>query len=263
MRIPYYHVDSFADALFSGNPAGVCICPEFPPDDIMRRVAAENRHSETAFVVSRGDGDFNLRWFTPVLEDDLCGHATLAAAFVLARRNHDVWPVRFHTRSGVLTVARERNRFALDFPSRPPGTCEAPEGLLAALRLKRGQIMRSVRDYLVILEHAEQVQELSPDIPALLRLDLGNSGVIVTAPGAGDADYVCRLFAPSAGIDEDPATGSIQCTLGPYWSAQLHKTRLSVRQLSPRGARMECAVEGDRVKIFGNAQLYLEGEIEL
>ena len=263
MRIPYYHVDSFAETLFSGNPAGVCICSEFPTDAIMRRVAAENRHSETAFLVPRGDGDFDLRWFTPMFEDDLCGHATLAAAFVLSRRNHRDWPLRFHTRSGVLTVAREQDGFALDFPARPPAPCETPQGLLPALGLKRAEVMRSIRDYLVIVEHAEQVQALSPDIPALLRLDLGNSGVIVTAPGSGDADYVCRLFAPSAGIDEDPATGSIQCTLGPYWSSRLGRTRLRVRQLSPRGARMECAVEGDRVKIVGKALLYLQGEIEL
>jgi PhzF family phenazine biosynthesis protein len=263
VRIPYYHVDSFAETLFSGNPAGVCICSEFPADLVMRRIAAENRHSETAFVVDRKDGDFDLRWFTPDVEDDLCGHATLAAAFVLARRNHDTWPIRFHARSGVLSVAREPNGFALDFPARPPMPCEAPAELLPALGLMSAEVMKSPRDYLVVVGQAEQVRTLTPDIAVLSGLDMAIGGAIVTAPGSGDFDYVCRFFAPGAGIDEDPATGSIQCTLGPYWSGKLGKTRLRLRQLSARGAVMECAVEGDRVKIFGNAQLYLQGTIEL
>lgn len=233
MAIPYYHVDAFTGELFAGNPAGVCILPAFPADGIMQKIAAENRHSETAFVVPRADGDFDLRWFTPVVEDDLCGHATLASAYVLALRKHKVWPVRFHTRGGLLSVAQEQGGFEMDFPARPPQPCETPIGLLPALGLKAALVMK-LRDYLVVVEQAEQVRTLSPDIAALAKLDAG-WGTIVTAPGEGDVDYVCRMFLPSAGIDEDPATGSIHCTLAPYWAGRLGKDRLRARQLSRRG----------------------------
>ncbi len=281
MAIPYYHVDAFTSELFAGNPAGVCILRAFLPDSIMQKIAAENRHSETAFVVPRADGDFDLRWFTPKVEDDLCGHATLASAYVLALRNHNVWPVRFHTRGGLLTVAQDRDSsdrdgfendsFEMDFPAQPPQPCETPAGLLPALGLKAALVMKS-RDYLVVVDQAEQVRTLSPDIAALAKLDAGN-GTIVTAPGEGDVDYVCRMFLPSVGIDEDPATGSIHCTLAPYWAGRLGKDRLDndrlakntlrARQLSPRGGYMQCAIGGDRVKIAGRARLYLHGTLEL
>jgi PhzF family phenazine biosynthesis protein len=284
MPIPYYHVDAFTSELFAGNPAGVCILPAFFADDIMQKIAAENRHSETAFVVARADGDFNLRWFTPKIEDDLCGHATLASAFVLAMRNHNVWPVRFHTRSGTLTVARDnskefendKGRFTMDFPALPPQPCETPDGLLPALGLKstdlkstgltdsglKAALVMKSRDYLVVLDHAEQVRALSPDMAALAKLDAGR-GTIVTAPGDGDVDYVCRMFLPSAGIDEDPATGSIHCTLAPYWALQLGKDTFRAQQLSVRGGYMHSTISGDRVKIAGSARLYLQGTLEL
>src|SRR5450432_1141774 len=174
MAIPYYHVDVFTDSLFSGNPAGVCILPAFLADGIMQKIAAENRHSETAFVVPRADGDFDLRWFTPTIEDDLCGHATLASAFVLARRKHNVWPVRFHTRAGILTVAQgtvaqNLDSFEMDFPARPPQPCETPADLLPALGLNAALVMKS-RDYLVVVDRAEQVRSLSPNIAALAKL---------------------------------------------------------------------------------------------
>ena len=262
MGIPYYHIDVFTDELFAGNPAGVCILSAFLADSIMQKIAAENRHSETAFVVPRADGDFDLRWFTPIIEDDLCGHATLASAYVLALRKHNVWPVRFHTRAGMLTVARGQDSFELDFPARPPQPCETPIELLPALGLKAALVMKS-RDYLVVVDRAEQVRALSPDIPALAKLDMVNSGTIVTAPGGGDVDYVCRLFAPAEGIDEDPATGSIHCTLAPYWAARLGKSRFRAQQLSARGGNLQCTIDGDRVKIAGTARLYLHGTIEL
>jgi PhzF family phenazine biosynthesis protein len=266
MAIPYYHVDAFTSELFAGNPAGVCILSAFPPDNIMQKIAAENRHSETAFVVARGDGDFDLRWLTPAVEDDLCGHATLASAFVLALRNHNAWPVRFHTRSGILTVARDtaaqdNDSFEMDFPAMPPQPCETPVGLLPALGLKTALVMKS-RDYLVVVDRAEQVRALSPDIAALAKLDAGN-GTIVTAPGEGEVDYVCRMFLPSAGIDEDPATGSIHCTLAPYWARRLDKNTFRARQLSARGGCLRCIINGDRVKIVGRARLYLHGTLEL
>jgi PhzF family phenazine biosynthesis protein len=262
MSIPYYHVDSFTGELFAGNPAGVCVLAQFPPDRIMQQIAAENRHSETAFVVPRPDGDFDLRWFTPAVEDDLCGHATLASAYVLALRGHSVGPVRFHTCSGVLTVARDQDRLEMDFPAWPPQACELPAELLPALGLKTAQVMKS-RDYLVVVDHAEQVRALAPDMRALARLDTGIGGTIVTAPGAGNVDYVLRVFCPAVGIDEDPATGSVHCTLAPYWTGRLGKRRLHARQLSPRGGELCCEVAGDRVKIAGKARLYLQGTLEI
>jgi PhzF family phenazine biosynthesis protein len=262
MPIPYYHVDSFTDKLFAGNPAGVCILSAFLADKTMQKIAAENKHSETAFVVPRIDGDFDLRWFTPEVEDDLCGHATLASAFVLALRGHRVWPVRFHTCSGVLTVACDQESFEMDFPARPPQPCEPPVELLPALGLKSAQVMRA-RDYLVVVDSAEQVRALSPDIRALAGLDIGIGGTIVSAPGEMDVDYVSRFFCPAVGIDEDPATGSINCTLAPYWAGRLGKRTLHAQQLSARGGEMRCEIAGDRVKIAGKARLYLQGALEL
>jgi PhzF family phenazine biosynthesis protein len=261
MAVPYYHVDAFTGELFAGNPAGVCILSAPLADSIMQKIAAENRHSETAFVVPRADGDFDLRWFTPTVEDDLCGHATLASAFVLALRKHNLWPVRFHTRGGTLTVAQIQDGFEMDFPAMPPQPCETPAGLLPALGLKTALVMKS-RDYLVVVEQAEQVRALSPDIAALAKLDAG-LGTIVTAPGQGYVDYVCRMFLPQAGIDEDPATGSIHCTLAPYWASRLSKHTFRAQQLSPRGGSAQCSIAGDRVKIVGQARLYLHGTLEL
>jgi PhzF family phenazine biosynthesis protein len=262
MAIPYYHVDVFTGELFAGNPAVVCILSAFLADSTMQKIAVENRHSNTAFVVSRADGDFDLRWFTPKIEDDLCGHATMASAHVMALRKHDVWPVRFHTRSGMLTVARNGDSFEMDFPARPSQPCETPVGLLSALGLKTALVTKS-RDYLVVIDQAEQVRALSPDIATLGKLDIGISGAIVTAPGEGDMDYVCRFFAPSVGIDEDPATGSIHCTLAPYWATRLGKDTLRAQQLSARGGQMQCTIVGDRVKIAGRARLYLHGTVEV
>jgi PhzF family phenazine biosynthesis protein len=268
MPIPYYHVDAFTSELFAGNPAGVCILSAFPADSVMQKIAAENRHSETAFVVPRADGDFDLRWFTPKVEDDLCGHATLASAYVLALRKHNLWPVRFHTRTGILTVAKDKaeDSFAMDFPAMPPQPCATRVDLLSALGLKnldsKTPLVMKSRDYLVVVDQAEQVRALSPDIAALAKLDAG-SGTIVTAPGQGDVDYVCRMFLPSAGIDEDPATGSIHCTLAPYWAGRLGKDTFRAQQLSPRGGNVQSTIRGDRVKIVGQARLYLQGTLEL
>jgi PhzF family phenazine biosynthesis protein len=262
MAIPYYHVDAFTGELFAGNPAGVCVLSAFPADNIMQKIAAENRHSETAFVVSRADGDFDLRWFTPEVEDDLCGHATLASAYVLALRNHGSWPVRFHTCSGPLAVTRHHDGFEMDFPAMPPQPCDRPPELLPALGLRTALVMKA-RDYLVVVDNLEQVRALEPDMAALSRLDMGLGGTIVTAPGEGDIDYVCRFFPVSVGIPEDPATGSIQCTLGPYWAGRLGKHTLRSQQLSHRGAHMQCTIAGDRVKILGKACLYLEGTLNL
>jgi PhzF family phenazine biosynthesis protein len=229
----------------------------------MQKIAAENRHSETAFLVERADDEFDLRWFTPEVEDDLCGHATLASEYVLALRGHARWPVRFHTCSGVLTVTRSDGRFEMDFPAWPPEPCDAPPHLLRALGVSAARVMKSARDYLVIVDMAKQVRALSPDIRALARLDIGIGGTIVTAPGEDGVDYVCRFFPPAVGIDEDPATGSIHCTLVPYWARRLGKWSLRARQLSARGGDFHCELAADRVKIAGEARLYLQGTLEL
>jgi PhzF family phenazine biosynthesis protein len=271
--IPYYHVDAFTSALFAGNPAGVCILSEFPPERTMLQIAAENRHSQTAFVVQRGrgdggDADFDLRWFSPVIEDDLCGHATLATAHVLALRGHKSWPVRFQTKSGELRAARSGDWIELNFPARPAAPCDVPTTLLPALGLRDAQVLKDTRDYLVVVESAAQVAALKPDIAALGRLTSGTGGTIVTASGdgvggGGDFDYVVRFFAPAVGIPEDPATGSITCTLAPYWAARLGKRTLRARQLSPRGGELRCELAGERVKIAGQARLYLQGTIAI
>ncbi|MFB3906343.1 MAG: PhzF family phenazine biosynthesis protein [Acidobacteriota bacterium] len=263
MSIQYYHVDAFTGTLFSGNPAGVCVLPAFPSDHLMQKIAAENRHSQTAFVVPRADGDFDLRWFTPELEDDLCGHATLASAYVLSLRRHRVWPVRFHTCSGVLTVTRDGESFQMDFPAWPPRPCDAPAALLPALGLQAVHALGKARDYLVVVDSAELIRTLSPDFRALAKVDVGIGGVIVTAPGEGDVDFVFRFFCPAVGINEDPATGSIQCTLVPYWARRLGKSTLRAQQLSVRQGEFRCQLAGDRVKITGNARLYLKGTLEV
>src|SRR6202167_5325178 len=171
MAIPYYHVDVFTSEIFAGNPAGVCILSTFLAGSVLQKIAVENRHSNTAFVVPRADGDFDLRRVTPKLEDELCGHATLGSAYVLALRKHGVWPVRFHTRSGILTVAQDGDSFEMDFPAMPAHPCEPPAGLLPALGLKTAMVTKS-RDYLVVVEQAEQVRSLSPDMAALAKLDI-------------------------------------------------------------------------------------------
>ncbi len=262
MSISYYHVDAFTAGLFSGNPAGVCILPAYPPAEVMQKIAAENRHSQTAFVVAKAERDFDLRWFTPEVEDDLCGHATLAAAHVLALRGHQGWPVRFHTRSGVLTVVRDGDLYEMDFPIWPAQPCDTPRDLLLGLGVSPVEV-RKARDYLVVLESHDEVRDVSPDFAALGRLDIGIGGVIVTAPGDQTCDYVTRFFAPSVGIAEDPATGSIQCTLAHYWSTRLGMRTFQVRQLSSRGGELRCRMEEGRVKVAGQARLYMHGHIEL
>jgi PhzF family phenazine biosynthesis protein len=256
--IPYFEVDAFASQLFRGNPAGVCPLGKWQDDKLMQDIAAENNLSETAFFVLRG-GDYELRWFTPTIEVDLCGHATLASAFVIFSQMGFVGDmIRFHTKSGVLTVARDGDVLTLDFPSRPPKSCAAPEALVRALGRKPAKILKA-RDYFAVFANAGDVQSLRPDFGLLGTLD---EKVIVTAPGS-DCDFVSRFFAPTAGINEDPVTGSAHCTLIPYWSQRLGKKKLLARQLSKRGGELFCEDAGDRVRIGGKAALYLRGEIQL
>jgi predicted PhzF superfamily epimerase YddE/YHI9 len=261
MRIPIYHVDAFAEGPFTGNPAAVCPLDGWLSDEVMQAVAAENNLSETAFFVAEGE-EWRLRWFTPTTEVDLCGHATLAAAYVIfSFLAPDRQRVVFRSeKAGELAVARDGELLALDFPSRPPEPCVVPSGLGAALRRQPAEVL-AARDYLTVYRDAGEVAALSPDFAALARLD--RFAVIATAPGAGDIDFVSRFFAPAQGVDEDPVTGSAHCTLIPYWARRLGKQRLTARQLSRRGGRLDCTLRGDRVSIAGRAILYLTGTIEL
>ncbi|MFC7333284.1 PhzF family phenazine biosynthesis protein [Rhodocista pekingensis] len=263
MRLNSYTVDAFATGVFAGNPAAVVPLREWLPDATMQAIAAENNLSETAFCVPEGEGTWAIRWFTPGTEVDLCGHATLATAYVLSRF---VDPGRerfaFRTRkAGDLSVSRDGEVFTLDFPARPPVPVEAPADLLEGLGGPPPAAILTARDFLVVYPTAEQVRALSPRMDRLAALD---RMTIVTAPGdAPGIDFVSRFFAPAKGVPEDPVTGSAHCTLIPYWAGRLGRTRLEAEQVSRRGGRLHCALEGDRVRIGGRAALYLEGMIHI
>lgn len=257
MKIPYFHVDAFADRVFAGNPAGVCVLEESIPDPAMQSIATENNLSETAFVRATGDGTFDLRWFTPTVEVDLCGHATLAAAHVLFEHlGYKGESIAFDTRSGRLSVSREESLLVLDFPARPAAVCNAPTEL--RLGVEPVTVLRA-RDYLAVFESEEDVLALTPDMAAIRTLDA--LGVIATAPGR-KCDFVSRFFAPGAGIPEDPVTGSAHCTLAPYWAERLERTKLHARQVSRRGGELFCELRGDRVAIGGRAITYAAGSIQ-
>jgi PhzF family phenazine biosynthesis protein len=259
-------IDAFTAKPFAGNPAAVCFLERRAPDELLQAIAAEMNLSETAFPHRRGDGEWDLRWFTPAVEVNLCGHATLAAAWALwetGRLDTDQ-PARFHTRSGALTADREANGWVrMNFPADPPLPCEAPEGLRENLGLSEDtEILRGREDFLVPLESEEEVRELSPNHQGLRSLK--TRGVIVTATGdADDTDFVSRFFAPGAGIDEDPVTGSAHCTLAPFWAPRLSKANLSARQVSARGGQLEVTMRDDRVDIRGQAVITLRGELIL
>jgi PhzF family phenazine biosynthesis protein len=259
MKVALFHVDAFTSRLFAGNPAAVVPLPAWPDDRLLQSIAAENNLAETAFLVG-ADGRYEIRWLTPEQEVDLCGHATLASAFVVFERLEPGRRfVRFDSRSGPLGVERRGDRLVLDFPARPPVPCAIPAGLSEALSLAPRSLLAS-RDYLAVYESEEDVRGLRPDFERLRSF--GRLGVIVTAPGT-DADFVSRFFAPSAGIPEDPVTGSAHCTLVPYWARRLGKTELHARQVSRRGGELFCEERGERVAIAGGAVLYLEGTIEV
>jgi len=257
-----YQVDAFASGRFKGNPAAVVVLHQgdaWPDDRLLLAVAGENSLSETAFV--RPDGaDMHLRWFTPTTEIELCGHATLATAFVLIDiLDNEADHVTFRTMSGDLEVVFDEGIFVLDFPARPPEPDDKDDVLLDALG-RRGEAQLSGRFPMVVFAHEDDVRGLEPDMARLGAYPA--HGVIVTAPGR-DVDFVSRFFAPAIGIDEDPVTGAAHTTLIPYWSRRLSKDRLIARQLSARGGEIMCENRGERVGIGGRAVLYLEGEIEL
>jgi len=261
MKLPLYQVDAFTSELFSGNPAAVCPLDSWLDDRTLQGIAAENNLSETAFLVRSGAG-FELRWFTPLVEVSLCGHATLASAYVVFEILG--WPreaISFQTRkSGVLTVTRRGGLLEMDFPARPAVPLEEPAGLERALGARPELVLGSAEDLLVILADERTVRELRPDFTALAGIE--SRGIIVSARG-GPGDFVSRFFAPAVGILEDPVTGSAHCVLVPYWARVLGKQDLHAVQVSRRGGELFCRDRGERVTIAGKAVLYLKGEIAL
>lgn len=270
MQTPFWQVDAFTGRLFAGNPAGVCLLEDWLEDGDMQAIASENNLSETAFVV-RGEGGrdegssadggtrFGLRWFTPVTEVDLCGHATLAAAFVLFREGLATRsPVVFDTASGELRVEQREERLWLDLPARPARPMDGDPGVGEALGAEPETVLDSERDVMAVFADSHTVAGLDPDHRRLAALD--RPGIIATAPGE-EVDFVSRFFAPRLGVPEDPVTGSSHCTLGPYWAGLLGREQLRARQLSPRGGELwlEVPEGGDRVRVGGQAVLYLAG----
>jgi len=262
LKLSIYQVDAFSDRVFGGNPAAVCPLDRWPGDELLQAIAAENNLAETAFYVRGSDG-YDLRWFTPTTEVDLCGHATLATGFVLldvlgTGHGRDE-TIRFSTRGGALEVARAGEGLVLTLPAHPPAPCDPPPQLLEGLARPPVEVLAAA-NYLAVYDDEEEILEIRPDFARLAECH--PRGVIVTAPGR-DVDFVSRFFAPSFGIPEDPVTGSAHSTLTPYWAARLGKLRLRARQVSARRGELVCELLGDRVALEGRCALYLEGTIEI
>jgi PhzF family phenazine biosynthesis protein len=261
MRTAIFKLDAFASRVFAGNPAAVMPMKNFPAEATMQAIAAENNLSETAFLVQDG-GDYRLRWFTPKVEVPLCGHATLAsAAVVMERLEPGRRRVIFHTASGPLEVTHTNAGYVMNFPARPSEPLSPPVRLVDGLRIKPSEVLVNSFNYMAVLNSLEALRALAPDMATIARLD--RPGVIVTAPGEGDYDFVSRYFAPAKGIAEDPVTGAAHCMLAPYWAKRLSKSVLRAYQASPRGGEMICRVKGDRVELEGRCVFYLEGEVEI
>jgi PhzF family phenazine biosynthesis protein len=259
MRLPLFQIDAFTSRLFAGNPAAVVLLEDWLTDAVLLGIAAENNLSETAFVIPREDIS-SLRWFTPAIEVDLCGHATLAAADVLLRhRFPDAQGVRFATRSGELVVERAGEALRMDFPARPGTAVAVTSAMSDALGIAPIEAWLA-RDLMLVFADEDEIRSLQPDMARVAALDA--FAVIATAPGY-EVDFVSRFFAPRAGITEDPVTGSAHCTLVPYWAQRLGRTTLQARQISARGGELSCELRGERVLMAGHCVEYLRGEIEL
>ncbi len=258
MKLDIYQVDAFTKKIFGGNPAAICPLEDWIDQELMQKIALENNLSETAFFVKRGDA-YEIRWFTPTFEIDLCGHATLASAFVIFEiLKLETETVKFHShKSGELSVEKNGDLFVLDFPSRPVAKAEIPEGLIEALGKEPKEVLKA-RDYFLVYESEQEVLDIQPNFSKLLEIEA--HGFIVTAKGE-NSDFVSRFFAPEVGVFEDPVTGSAHCNLIPFWAERLGKTEMFAKQISQRGGELFCELKGDRVKIGGNAVLYLKGEI--
>jgi PhzF family phenazine biosynthesis protein len=259
MKIKLFQVDAFADKAFTGNPAAVCVLDDWLPDEQMQSIAAENNLSETAFTVKNGSY-YDIRWFTPVAEVDLCGHATLATAWVLfAYYETSTINLNFQSRkSGMLSVIKYNDLLTLDFPADIPCEVKPLTGLVEAVGKTPVRILQGKTDYVLIYKNQDDIDEINPDFNKMGKLPA--RGVIVSAPG-NDVDFVSRFFGPAVGVNEDPVTGSAHTTLIPYWAGVLGKTKMAARQLSQRGGNLLCELKDDRVKISGGAVLFMEGEI--
>jgi len=261
MRTPIFQLDAFTTQRFSGNPAAVMPMDRFLPDSVLQAIAAENNLAETAFLVPEG-ADYRLRWFTPMIEVPLCGHATLAsAAVVMERLEPKRRAVSFQSASGPLPVQRADPGYLMNFPIRLCAPVRTVPGLAEALGVMPDEVFVNAFNYLAVLESAQVVRRLAPDMEALARLD--RSGVIVTAPGDEGYDFVSRYFAPAKGIPEDPVTGAAHCMLAPYWGKRLGKVDFHAFQASKRGGELICRLAGDRVELVGSCVFYLEGQVEL
>ena len=263
----YHVIDAFTDKMFGGNPAGVCLLDSWPPHDVLQNIATENNLSETAFIVEQ-DGYYELRWFTPLLEVDLCGHATLASAFVLfSEKEKHAQSLSFKSMSGILTVSKKDEILYLDFPATPVSPCPTYPIFEKSLGIKPVAAYHSI-DFLLLLESEECLRKVQPDFALLkqIKSEAGLQhdclGIIITAAGS-DCDFVSRYFAPNAGVDEDPVTGRAHCSLIPFWKDRLAKKQMLARQLSKRGGLLFCEDCDTRVKIGGNAVRYLKGSIEI
>ncbi|KRP62533.1 PhzF family phenazine biosynthesis protein [Pseudomonas trivialis] len=259
MKLDIYQVDAFSQHPFGGNPAAVCPLTDWLPDEQLQNIAAENNLSETAYFVPRGE-HYELRWFTPTVEVDLCGHATLAAAWVLFHALAGAPPeLRFATRSGELRVTRHGDELAMDFPARQPERCEPPAGLLSALGIEHAEVF-GTDDYIVLVDNEAQVAALAPDFARLKGLP--KRGIAVTAKST-EFDFISRWFGPNVGVNEDPVTGSAHTSLAPFWAARLGKSQLTAEQGGTRKGQLRCELEGERVIISGKAVLYMQGTIYL
>jgi PhzF family phenazine biosynthesis protein len=259
LEIPIYQVDAFSKKVFGGNPAAICVLDQWLDDNTLQSIAAENNLSETAYLVKESEANYKLRWFTPTMEIDLCGHATLASAFVILTilENH-LSDVSFDTRSGVLKVSKAGDSLSMDFPAWDPTPYENTELLNKALNASPLEVHKT-RDLMAVFESESVVRNLKPNMDRLLEIT-ETLGLIVTAPG-DQSDFVSRFFAPWAGIPEDPVTGSAFCTLTPYWSKRLNKKQLHAYQVSERKGEVHCEYAGDRVRVSGQAALYSQGVI--
>lgn len=259
MTIPIYQADAFTDKLFGGNPAAICPLKKWLPEDTMQKIAAENNLSETAFFIKTDNG-YSLRWFTPEIEIELCGHATLASAHIIFTElgyTDDI--IHFETqKAGTLTVTRDGDRYSMDFPSRPPQPVALPMDLITALGGKIPVEVLKSRDYFVVYETEQDVRDIDPNFNLLAQID--TLGIIVTAEG-DEVDFVSRFFGPAVGVPEDPVTGSAHCNLIPYWADMLEKDQLHAYQISPRKGELWCENKGDRVIMSGKVVTYLKGEI--
>lgn len=262
-RIKIYQVDAFSDKLFSGNPAAVCLLDEWPRAKLMQSVANENNLAETAFIVPKGNSGFEIRWFTPTVEVDLCGHATLASAFVLFNElKYSGKEINFHSqKSGVLKVSKHNDTLFLDFPTDEIAMSNLENTVIEkCIGISPLEIYRGRTDYIAVVETQRQLQELQPNFDAISKLEA--RGLIVTAKG-DKVDFTSRFFAPQAGVFEDPVTGSAHTSLTPIWAKKLGKKKLTAWQISKRGGQLECELKGERCLIGGNARLYMVGEINM